>query len=323
MSERMSNEKDIAEKTLESYNDVFADIVNVLLFDGRQIVKEDELEQARSRSSYLGDKRLREQERDETKFWRKCNLRIALLGLDNQTEKDPDMPIRVIGYDGAGYRDQLYSEKDSSGNYVRNHEPRYPVITLVLYFGDTPWKSGTTLLENLAEFPEELKPFVSDYRINVFSIAFLEEETVGKFRSDFRIVADYFVQLRKNKNYKPTKDVFYHVQEMMLLMSYLTRDDRFETTYNERLKGVEYTNMCEVLDKVENRGIAKGIEIGDKRGYERGIEIGVERGRAEMLRISNLSSIRHIMDKLKYTDEQAMDLLEIPQSERAGYKKDI
>ena len=27
-------EKDIAEKTLEAYNDVFADIVNVLLFDG-------------------------------------------------------------------------------------------------------------------------------------------------------------------------------------------------------------------------------------------------------------------------------------------------
>ena len=28
-------EKDAAEKTLESYNDVFADIVNVLLFKGK------------------------------------------------------------------------------------------------------------------------------------------------------------------------------------------------------------------------------------------------------------------------------------------------
>ena len=32
-------EKDIAEKVLEDYNDVFADIVNVLLFQGDQIVK--------------------------------------------------------------------------------------------------------------------------------------------------------------------------------------------------------------------------------------------------------------------------------------------
>ena len=29
-------QKDIAEKTLESYNDVFADILNVLLFHGEQ-----------------------------------------------------------------------------------------------------------------------------------------------------------------------------------------------------------------------------------------------------------------------------------------------
>ena len=37
-------EKDIAEKTLEAYNDVFADIVNVLLFDGKRLVQENELE---------------------------------------------------------------------------------------------------------------------------------------------------------------------------------------------------------------------------------------------------------------------------------------
>ena len=37
-------EKDVTEKILESYNDVFADIVNVLLFGGRQVVAPDELE---------------------------------------------------------------------------------------------------------------------------------------------------------------------------------------------------------------------------------------------------------------------------------------
>lgn len=39
--------KDMAEKALESYNDVFADIVNTLLFNGREKVLEDELEQGR------------------------------------------------------------------------------------------------------------------------------------------------------------------------------------------------------------------------------------------------------------------------------------
>ena len=34
--------KDSTQKRLEDFNDVFADIVNVLLFDGKQIIKEDE-----------------------------------------------------------------------------------------------------------------------------------------------------------------------------------------------------------------------------------------------------------------------------------------
>ena len=36
--------KDIEQKQLEDYNDVFADIVNVNIFGGRQIIKENELE---------------------------------------------------------------------------------------------------------------------------------------------------------------------------------------------------------------------------------------------------------------------------------------
>jgi len=36
--------------------------------------------------------------------------------------------------------------------------------------------------------------------------------------------------------------------------------------------------MCEVLDRIENRGIEKGIERGIEQGIERGIEQGIERG---------------------------------------------
>ena len=36
-------EKDITEKMLEQYNDVFMDIVNVLLFNGEMVVREDDL----------------------------------------------------------------------------------------------------------------------------------------------------------------------------------------------------------------------------------------------------------------------------------------
>ena len=51
------------------------------------------------------------------------------------------------------------------------------------------------------------------------------------------------------------------------MMSALTWDDRFEQIVNERAKGEgRPKNMCEVLDRVENRGIKKGIKEGKKEG---------------------------------------------------------
>ena len=64
-------EKDIVEKTLESYNDVFADIINVLLFQGRHLLKEEELEEKQPRAVYKTDGKLREIERDVLKQWKK------------------------------------------------------------------------------------------------------------------------------------------------------------------------------------------------------------------------------------------------------------
>lgn len=48
-------EKDMTEKALEAFNDVFADIINSLVFHGRKQILEDELEQGRERSVYQGE----------------------------------------------------------------------------------------------------------------------------------------------------------------------------------------------------------------------------------------------------------------------------
>ena len=51
---KLLGNKDIAEKFLENYNDVFSDIVNNLVFDGACVVDEKDLEQAGTRSAYRG-----------------------------------------------------------------------------------------------------------------------------------------------------------------------------------------------------------------------------------------------------------------------------
>ena len=76
--------------------------------------------------------------------------------------------------------------------------------------------------------PESFKPFVNDYKINVFEIAHLPEEAIERFHSDFRVVVDYFVHARTDPDYRPKDPVkFKHVDELLKLMSTLTDDDRF------------------------------------------------------------------------------------------------
>lgn len=48
-------EKDITSKTIESFNDVFADIVNGFLFDGEKVISPDELTPADIFSQYKAD----------------------------------------------------------------------------------------------------------------------------------------------------------------------------------------------------------------------------------------------------------------------------
>ena len=121
------NGKDITQKMIERYNDVFADIVNVLLFNGKKIVDEDTLIDTPADSALKIDGEVHSQDRDVAKYWKNSQINIALFGLENQTVPDKLMPMRVIGYDGAEYKKQVLEEN--------RYKKKYPVITLVLYMG--------------------------------------------------------------------------------------------------------------------------------------------------------------------------------------------
>lgn len=282
-------EKDVAEKTLESYNDVFADIVNGLLFNGKQVVKENELKAESENSIYKADGKLHEQERDVAKYWKNGEIRIALYGLENQTSIDSDMPIRVLSYDGAAYRNQLNLEKE---------QKRYPVITLVLYFGDARWKKPVTLFECL-NIPEKLKPFVNDYKINLFEITKLTDSQISCFKSDFMVVADYFVKRNKVPDYRGTKDVIKHVDEFFNSMKVLTNDNTFETVYNENIsKGTGGVTMDRFLNSVMEKGVQKGLTSGKAEIIQ------------EMIKKGNMS-VEQIASILKLPVEKVRELAEM------------
>ena len=52
-------------------------------------------------------------------------------------------------------------------------------------------------LKSLINIPEGLDEYVNDIKVNVFEIAWLTDEQISKFTSDFKIVANFFVNKRK------------------------------------------------------------------------------------------------------------------------------
>ena len=249
------NGKDITQKMLERYNDVFADIVNVLLFNGKKIVDEDALIDTPVDSTLKIDGEIHSQDRDVAKYWKNSQINIALFGLENQTVPDKLMPMRVIGYDGAEYKKQVLEEN--------RYKKKYPVITLVLYMGyEKNWKYSNSLLD-LLEVDENLKPYVSDYKINIFEIAFLNREKIDLFKSDFRMLADYLYQMRTANSYQGDESNIKHVDEILMLMSAMSG-----------FKNVE--NIIKVAHERKGRNMKGFFELAEEKGLELGREEGAD-----------------------------------------------
>lgn len=249
-------EKDISEKLLIDYNDVFADIVNVCVFNGVEKIKQDDLEKAAVYSQYKAeDGKLHQEERDVAKYWKRKQMTIAMYGIENQSKVDKNMPFRIIAYDGASYRTQLLAKRKRIA----------PVVSLVLYFGtEAGWEDYKSIKE-LMSFPKELDDYVNDYKINVIEVAWLTEEQLRMFKSDFGIVANFFVQRRKNKEYIPNdKREFRHVDEVLKLLSVMTGDNSYEEIlYNKaENKKERVKSMCEVADRLKKLGKNEGIKEG-------------------------------------------------------------
>ena len=282
-------EKDITAKILEDHNDVFADIINGLLFDGVQEIKPEALENTTVHAQYKAeDDKVHELERDIAKYWKEEKVELAICGIENQSKVEKHMPFRIIGYDGAAYRNQLQQER----------RKMLPVVTIVLYFGtDRHWSSRKKIKE-LMEIPRCLDMYVNDYQMHVFEVAWLTEEQISRFHSDFKVVANFFVQKRKNRDYIPDDPTeIRHVDEVLKLLKVMTGDRRYEEIFRKK-KGVR--SMCDVAERLEKMGIAKGIEIGRSEGKMEG-EI-----KGKMLVYKNLC-------REGFGEEEARRLTELPE----------
>ena len=285
---------DLILKKLLNHNDVFADIVNAVLFRGEEVVKPEDLRNVQTTSMYKGEGKLNSMDRDIAKYWVKGNMTLCLLGAENQTRIDPDMIFRNIGYDGTAYRDQMNQGKE-----------RYPVITFVLYYGDKPWNKPLTLYETLGNIPEDLKHYVNDYRMNLIDVKRMDQDELDRLKSDFWHIVKT-IQESKRSNYEPddTRPIKYG-DEVSEFMSEYTGNSYSGAVQSLRKKHERIT-MKSLLSEAEKK------EIREKTTEEVTAEVTVKNYAGCVLKLMKKKnmSVEDIFETLESPSELQEAVLE-------------
>lgn len=181
---------DFSGKNLIDYPDVFADIINVLLFKGKYIVQAGELEPVVIASQSDGFPQEPVLKASQKRWKKHAIFSIALLEPGDSTRGNEDIAFRAFVNDSAAYGFQLDEMETGDSNGI------IPVVSLVLYLG-TKEKFQPRLMKHMLCIPDELDDFIADFKPNIFNIAWLPDEQLAMFKSDFGIVAEFL----KNERY--------------------------------------------------------------------------------------------------------------------------
>ena len=284
--------KDISEKKFFANNDVFADVFNSIFLNDKAVkIDPDDLEDARVRSIYVplseDENSVREQERDIAKFWKKGNVILCLMGLENQTAIDNTMPLRVFSYEGADYRNQIVErdeaarEASEKGYKAKARAIRrrkfYPVITVVVYYGiKRRWNKYKSLLECL-DVPPVLEGIIEDRHIHVVELAWLSDEFEHNMKSDLRFIVHALKQMRLTGEYNPQSlwEVK-HVEDALRVLQALTGHRKlFEEAILKYQEGGR-KNMIDFVGGMYRAGLHEGKDEGRVEGITQGIAQGIK-----------------------------------------------
>ena len=259
-------EQDKTEKLFVACADVFVELINGLLYQGKEILTEEVMLPAPTESIYEGS------DGEQTSQFRDCSMYVvpdgkvqALYNIENQSSVDSRMPLRCAGYDGAAYRRQY---KSGDGQKI------YPVISMVLNWGEKPWSSATSVRELIA-YPvlEDAEEYLDHNKMHVFDMRFLKKEVRERFEGDVRVVLDY---LSDRESLKTRNQKLRNPEEVLRMLYALSGDKRYLENIQFMEDGEE-KSMCDLLDEAEMRGIQKGIQQGIQKGMQQGMQKGIRK----------------------------------------------
>ena len=318
----------------------YADLWNGSVFEGRQLVRGEELEGDATVATYSGQGESAESIPDVVMKQVLGKHTLAVWILQDQTIIDYSMPVRVMLDEAMRYHGQVKdirrknrgTEAPDPGEYLyhfRAEDRLVPVATLVVYWGRKPWDGPRTLHgmmdfsmasrgqgSRYGELEERLRELVPDYPVHILDLSAVED--YSSFRTELRLLFELYAcrdSREKLQNYldshKECSRVDWETCQMLGVMMNIRELERIRNNNDNNKEAEEGVDMCQALKELIEEGKFEGMEAGRLEG----IEAGRLEGEEQMARLAQTLMAQGKMEELK----RALSDAEYRRSLFAGY----
>lgn len=234
---QIRNASDSTCKKLFRDDGCFADICNYAFFQGKQIIKPEELvSRENDVSTLIGKEALPMETKRYRDIVRKASINgeYMIIGVEHQSTLDKNMIIRILNYDA-----QLYINQVESGKEVR------PVGSFVFYTGDKEWTYPKSLKESL-KIPPEMKDYINDWKLPVLELQKIDSGMLKNQR--LKEVVEISQSMFKGDYEKLRTNRMISVESFKMAAIFTHTDIK-----EEDLPEGDEINMCKVMDQLFQR----------------------------------------------------------------------
>ena len=288
------NASDSACKKILRNNECFADLCNVVYFQGKQVIKPENLfSQENDLSTLIGKELLSMETKRYRDIVRKANINgtYMIIGVEHQSSVDKEMIYRILNYDALLYKNQVESKKEVQ-----------PVGTFVFYTGDKEWTYPDSLKGTLKNIPPEMEKYINDWRFPVLDIKKID---FTKLRNQHLRDIVEISQGMYQGSYEGLRVNRMVQLESIKIAAIFTHTDIKE----EDLPEGDEINMCKAMDQLFQRFENQGMKKGEVLGLEKGETIGIEKTLKELLKVKLGTLSSPLEEKLTTTSLEKLNEL--------------
>ena len=238
----------------------FADIINAMLFEGKDIIHADELLLCDSDETiyFVYENRINVMERRRDILMHATVNGIPVyIGLEIQSTINYSMPYRLLLYDTMTYHLQ-YKLIDRDH---REHFRPTGVMSTVLYSGDRTWHQPHSLLDRIL-VPEPLKGLMNTWKGNIHDIKEINVELLRNEKVKSLVSAVQTIY-RWNKDTSTIKELVLS-KEVAIVVAVMTNSEELVIRIEKEER--EEVDMCQVLEEFKLESEMRGLERGLKQG---------------------------------------------------------